>query len=451
MNDAVRIEVEHLTDPTEEILVIDSWESYDIDSDMMTDADAFTWRVQPRRDYIDFFKIPGHVARLYVADSLQMTGFIEATPDKADTGGAEIQLTGRDFAGVLVDSAAPLLDLTDMTLLAIVEKMIEPWAGIIPGVITDYGDYRFITQAHRSWNGYTSAQRASRAAKKATQPADRKKATAAAKRLRQKKYTRSPWGALNSEKIFKEPTQIGGSRWKLIRSLAGFLGVHAWMAPDGYVVLARPEYQQNPVGQLYVHIDDDGNITGSNCTASRQPDIGDRYCDYSLVGQGYSSKAQKGVDLNSYAVARDPSKSFWYDMETRRLPKTYIEAVPRVQDKKMLVRKARTMAEENIIRSYNFQVNVEGHRTTDVMPSTDVNDIGPLWAVDTIADVDYQPKAMTGPHYIRRRQFTGDKDEGQQTNLTPIPSDIWLASDHDKVSDSVWANKLRNTMEHYAL
>jgi prophage tail gpP-like protein len=450
MNDPVRIEVEHLTDPTGEILIIDSWESYEIESDMMTDADAFTWRVQPRKDYIDFFRIPGHVARLYVANSLQMTGIIEATPDRSDTGGVELQLTGRDFAGMLVDSAAPLLDLTDMTLIQIVEKLLEPWAGIIPGVITDYGDYRFITTAHRSWNGYTSARRASQTAKRATQPREKKAATEAAKRLRQKKYTRSPWGALNNDKIFKEPTQVGGSVFKLIKSLAGYIGVHAWMSPDGYVVLARPEYQQNPVGQLYVRIDDDGNITGSNCTASRQPDIGDRYCDYSLVGQGYTSTAQKGKDLNSYAVARDPSKSFWLDMLQRRLPKTHIESVPRAQDKKMLVRKARTMAEENICRSYNFQVNVEGHRTTDVMATRDANDIGPLWAVDTIVDVDYEPKAVTGPHLIRRRQFTGDKD-GQETNLTPIPSDIWLASDHDKVTDSVWANKLRNTMEHYAL
>jgi len=416
MTDKVRIEVEHLTDPTGEIMVIDSWESYEIESDMMQSADTFTLRVQPRKDYIDFFRIPGHFIRLFIGDSLQMTGLIEATPDSADDGGVQLQLTGRDFGGLLDDDKAPLLDLTNMTLERIVSKLLDPWGGVVPGVITDYGDFRFAVSGRKG----------------------------------KKTRKRSPWGAFNGERIFKEPTQVGGSRFALIQSLANFIGVHAWMAPDGHLVMARPEYQQDPVGKLFVHMDDDGNLTASNCTASRSPDIGDRYSDYSLVGQGYKGKAQKGKELSSYAVARDPSKSFWFDTLQRRLPKTHIEAVKRIQDKKMLVRKARTMAEENIVRNYGFQVNVAGHRTTDIM-STDDGGIGPLWAVDTIVDVDYQPKAVKGPHYVLRRQFTYDGDSGPETNLTPIPSDIWMAVNHDTTSDSVWANKLRATMEYYAL
>jgi prophage tail gpP-like protein len=453
MTDTVRIEVEHLSDPTEEIVVIDSWESYQVESNMMSPADNFTFRVQPRRDYIDFFRIPGHIVRLYIGDSLQMTGVIEATPDTSDTGGVQLQLTGRDFGGLLNDSAAPMLDITDQSLYKICELLLEPWSGLIPGIVTDYDDYRFITRAYRSYSGYRSASKAARDAKTQKDKPQGKVAAEAARKLRQKRYSKSIWGALSADKVFKYPTRPGASVWSILESMAAWIGVHIWMAPDGYVVMARPKYDQEASGRIFVKIDDDGNITKSNCTASRSPDIGDRYTEIQLVGQGYKTNTQKGKDLNSASRAIDPSESLWLDLNTPRRPyKKKIRSVSRAQDAKFLRRQGRTMVEKAIVKSYNFTVQVEGHRTSDITPPEDGrDDIGPLWAIDTVVDVDYQPKAVTGPHYILRREFKYDRGSGRVTDLTPIPTDIWLAYDHDKISDSQWTKQLRETMEHYAL
>jgi prophage tail gpP-like protein len=452
VTDVVRIEVEHLTDPTEEIMVIDSWESYEIESNMMAPADSFTLRVQPRKDYIAFFRRPGHVVRLYVGDSLQMTGIIDATPDTSDTGGVELQLTGRDFGGLLNDSAAPMLDITDQTLDRICEQLLEPWSGRIPGIVTDYDDYRFITRAYRSASGYRSASKAARDAKKQKGTPQGKVAAEAARKLRKRRYSKSVWGALSSDKVFKYPTQPGATVWSILQTMAEWIGVHLWMAPDGHVVMARPDYQQEATGRLFVEIDDDGNLTDSNCTASRSPDIGDRYGEILMVGQGYSTTKQRGKELNSSASARDPSVSFWLDSLQRRLYKKKIQTTSRAQDEKFVRRKARTMVERAIIDSYNFPVQVVGHRTSDVNPpDTDGSDVGPLWAVDTVVDVDYQPKAVTGPHYILRREFKYDSDSGQVTDLTPVPTDIWLAVNHDTVTDSAWTEQLSKLMEHYAL
>jgi prophage tail gpP-like protein len=415
--DRIRIETEHPTDPTETPFVLEDWISYDITSDMMSGADTFTIDAVPHADNLFGYRVPGHVIRVYYDDALIFTGIVEATPTSANESGLTLQLTGRDYGGLLVDDAAPLLDLRDKTLFEIVEKLIEPHSGYITQIDVDYSLGRY---------------RVSGKSGKAKRP--------------------SPgYASIKTDKMFQNTIRAGEKIGAILDMLCDHIGCRWWLGSDGTLYVARPQYQQEAIAKLFVKIDDHGNITDSNCSINRSSDIGDRHATYAVVGQGRGGATQSGVDVaDKFGEALDPSKSLWYDLNTPRFHKTETTPVKSLSNRKLAKRLARTIAEEKIVRTYSMTATVEGHWTSVVNPRDD-GDRGTLWGVDMVVDVEYQPKRIAAPHYILGRNFRGDKDGGRETNLTLIPSDIWLATEHDVVPTATWATKLRNTMDYYAL
>ena len=409
MSLGVRIEVEHPHDPAGDVLVVKDWLSYRVESDMFTSADAFTMRVAPTAEYLDFFRIPGHPCRIYYGDNLIMTGLIDATPVTVGDHGPQIELTGRDLGGLL-DDAAPLLNLTNQSLRMILEKLIAAHSGDIPGIVTDAGA-----------NVYGLVGKKVK------------------KRRPMKTY--QPYG---SDRRFKSTTQPGETIWTVANRLGKHIGMTPWMMADGRLCMSRPNYYQDTLGKLFVKTDSNGNTTDSNVTAmSRSPDVGSRYSDYTCLGQGRAHATSSGKDLAGFkASARDPSRAFWWDSVSRRRQKIKVITVRNTSDKQHLVRYARTEMEEAVIKSYNMTATVEGH---EVYPG------GPLWAVDTLVDVEFGPKKIDAPHYIRRRQFMFDAEAGPATSLTPIPSDLWLADEHDGFSDKDYFTKMWNLFQRYAL
>lgn len=452
MSNHVRIEVEHPHDPTGDVLRIDDWLSYEVESDAFTDADAFTLRVAPTGDYLSFFRDAGHPVCIYYADNLIMTGIIEATPVTVGEHGPQIELTGRDVALFLADDAAPLLDLANQSLRMILEKLIAAHSADIPGIITDNSANRFgLVGKHPDYSKVRAIREREKAKKKTGRRtkadieaaekeinAAARAATSAARRTSRKLYT--PYSV---DRDFKSQTQPGEKIWAVIERLAKHIGVTAWMTADGFLCMSRPDYAQDAVGKLYTRIDKNGNVTDSNCLMSRGPDIGDRYGEYLCLGQGRAHATATGKQLSDFeATARDPSRAFWWDAVTRRHQKIRTLTVRNTSDKKHLTRYARTLMEEAVIKSYNMTATVAEH---EVYPG------GPLWAVDTVTDVEYGPKEIDAPHWICRRQFTYDVEAGRETNLTPIPCDIWLAHDHDTLSDAAYFEKQRATFRRYAL
>lgn len=409
MSDHVRIEVEHPHDPAGDILVVDNWLSYEVESDMFTPADAFTLRVAPTAEYLDFFRIPGHPVRIYYGQNLIMTGIIDATPTNVGDHGPEIELTGRDLAGLLVDDAAPLLNLTNQSLRMILEKLIAAHSADIPGIITD-----------ASADAYGLV----------------------GKRIKKRRPMRT-YAPYSADRRFKSKTQPGEKIWGTIDRLAKHIGMTAWMTSDGKLCISRPNYFQDSLGKLFVKIDDEGNTVDSNCLMSRTPDIGDRYSDYTCLGQGRAHATSSGKDIAGFkSTARDPSRAFWWDSVSRRRQKINVITVKNTSSKAHLTRFARTMMEQAACRSYNMTATVAGH---EVYPD------GPLWAIDNLVDVEFGPKAINDTHYIVRRRFAYDIEGGKSTDLTPIPADLWLALDHSGFDDASYFDHMDGIFQRYAL
>ncbi len=452
MSDHVRMEVEHPHDPAGDVMVIRDWLSYEVESDAFTPADGFTLRVAPTKEYLDFFRESGHPVRLYYKNNKIMTGVIEATPVNVGDHGPQIELTGRDGAGALVDDAAPLLDLANQSLQTILEKLIAAHRANIAGIITDNSANRLgLVGKHpdyskvRAIRAREKAKMAEARRTKADIEAAQKEINAAARAAQSaaKRSSRGLYAPYSTERNFKSSTQVGEKIWSVIERLAKHVGMTAFMTADNWLFVGRPDYEQKSIGRLFTRINDLGAVTDSNCLMTLSPDTGNRYGEYLCLGQGRAHATASGKQLSDFsATARDASRTFWWDELQRRVQKVKTLSVKNTGSKKQLTRYARTMMEQAVIRAYNCTATIQGH---EVYPG------GPLWAVDTKTEVEFGPKAIDASHWIRRRQFTYDVEGGLGTDLSPVPCDIWLAHDHDTLTDKAHFALMQKTFRKYAL
>jgi prophage tail gpP-like protein len=434
LSDVIKIEADDPANPAN-TKVLDGWLNYEVISDMMSSADSFILSLIARKDVLDFFRTAGHKIRIFSDDSLQMTGIVDAVPTDSNKNGTTLTITGRDFGGLLTDAAAPMLTYDGLSLSQIAEKLIEPWSAYIPSVITDNAANRYMTAGitYRKRTGVSGAPAPGTSSLLGSLSAPTAAPSAAGgwQTLRR----RSPdYRPINQDRQYQRRSKAGDRAWDVIYKLAQEISCHLWFSAAGELVLARPLYsQQSPYPKLFLRIDDEGNTTESNCKISMDCDIGDRYANYTFIGQGSQSASSIGKVLSDHNYsASDYSPAFWIkegNVLQSRLAKDDVIAVRNVKDTKFTRRLGRTKMEANAVDGYGMTIEVPGHRG-----GAD----GPLWSIDTVVDVEYGPKKVDGMHYIRGRTFRHGND-GLTTTLNVIPVDIWLALDHDAVPDSVYA------------
>lgn len=415
MSTDVRIEVEHRADPSADPLVLrDGWKGYSIESSMMQAADSFTIDLVPYKDLREWFSGSGHKISIYAGDTLQLTGTVDSVSYGATAGGMSLSVRGRDYAGMLVDGAAPMLSYRNLTLKTIAERLISPWAGYITEIITDNAGnrYRVAGKTHKRQIGKSSPY----------------------------------YAGISTERHLEVRSKPGERVWDRLIWLCKQVGSHAWMTADGKLVLARPDYdQESPYPKLYLKVDDNGQVSGSNVKSmSTARSHTSRHGVYVVTGQGKPSASAMGKSLaEHYAKAKDPSSAFFWDSAatSTRIEKISVSQVGRTNDAKLARRIARTLLEEKAAMSATMKVEVPGHR---------MEDGGPMWAVDTMADVEFGPLGIDAPYYVIGRSFNYNLG-GQSTSLTMIPPRIWLYLIHDDTSDADYLSHLQKLWEIYKL
>lgn len=399
----VVIEVEDLNSPST-VKTIEAWEEYNLDSSLFDMADDFTIRIHPTKEHRDYFKTGGHVARVYLDGILQMTGIVDAIAKSSNDSEMSLTLTGRDFGGLLVDDTPPMITYYNRSLKQLIEALIANHSQYITSVITDNAANRYKLSGKRGKTGKKSPV----------------------------------YRGITTERSWTKRSKPGDKIADLIKQMAQEIACHVWMTADGALVVARPQYNQDPdtFGRgLYQVCDKAGNITDSNCHVSWDPSIADRFSHWNVTGQGTPKASLAGKDISErYCITQDPSPGFYTTSGTNRLHKENNLSLKSLQDKKMTRRLARTRLEKSIIESYDMRITVNGHRPFDT---------GPLWAVDTMVNVRLDPWGVNKPHYVIGRVFNKDPGAGETTELELIPANIWLAIDHDVVNDSQYYNDLK--------
>lgn len=101
------------------------WLNYEIDSDLLTPADAWQFSLgggQPLPDAVQ----PGADCVMRLDSDIVMVGVVDDITEQVDKRGHSIALNGRDLAGQLLDCSAPLFNELEVPLLRIVKAVCDP-------------------------------------------------------------------------------------------------------------------------------------------------------------------------------------------------------------------------------------------------------------------------------------------------------------------------------------
>lgn len=208
------------------------WQTYEIDSDLLTPADA--WRVQLAQPVIE---LPPQVAEgapveVRMTGETVLKGILDERSLLVEKGRHELMLSGRDMAGVLLDCSAPIFTRSQASLEQIVANVVKP-LGI----------------------------------------------------------TRIRIDAANAKVREKVNTEPGDTAWDALRRAAEANGLWPWFEPDGTLVVGGPRYDLPPVATLVMRADGKGNNVLS---LSERRSVVERFSEVTVFGQRQSSGLDQG-------------------------------------------------------------------------------------------------------------------------------------------------------------
>lgn len=226
----------------------DDWTTYEIDSDLLTPADA--WRVELANPS---GKLPSEVVEgapieVRIGNDVVLSGRLGTIDEDVSKSRDSLTLTGRDSAAVLVDCAAPVFVAKQVTLQQVMANVVRP-LGITK--------IRIDAQAT---------------------------------------YT--------NEKINVEP---GDTAWHVLANVAEANGLWPWFDPDGTLVIGGPNYTTPPVATLVMRLNGDGNnLEGLRLVRSME----ERYSQVTVLGQTHGTVREDGRNAIK-ATATDTSVTFY--------------------------------------------------------------------------------------------------------------------------------------------
>lgn len=228
--------------------VHDDWESYEIDSDLMTPSDA--WRVSYglRKGELPPTVKPGEPVQVKVGADTVLVGRIDEVALNVTKREHSLSMSGRDGAAVLVDCSAPIFVTKQATLLDIMNKVVKPL-------------------------GITKI-----------------KLDAANARTR--------------EKVNVEP---GDTAWDTLTHAAEANGLWPWFTPDGTLIIGGPDYASAPVATLIMRRSGQGNnvLSLNKCES-----VAERFSEITVLGQTHGTATETGKHALK-AGAKDSGVS-WY-------------------------------------------------------------------------------------------------------------------------------------------
>lgn len=205
------------------------WESYDIDGDFLIPADGFEFMVGLPYGESEIPDLSGEACSVVINGQTVLTGIIDTQMHDKEKGRRSLRLSGRDFAGLLVDCAAPQLNVKGMTVLAAAQKLVAPWSQIKKVVL---------------------------------------------------KAEKNPT-------LDKIDIELGETVWQALTHIANSVGLHPWMEPDGTLVVGGADYASPPVATLCWSRNDKRRNTER---VSIERSIENRFSEVTFLGQSHAKK-----------------------------------------------------------------------------------------------------------------------------------------------------------------
>ena len=392
---------------------IRDWVSYEIESDIMQPADAFSFVIaNPSGRYAGEF-LPFHQAQLFVDDTLQMSGYVDTVSCNSDR--STIEITGRDVFGQLVDCDADPQTINNKTLLEIAQDLSRPY-GVLSWSVDNEQNRAALQKAknklstfkrHRDAmanvlsaaaiaTGADAAQILNSAYDETRSPDLKRKLDAMRNNIASVKLKVFP-------KIKIEP---GQKVFEIIKDAANKSGLMLWCANDGTGIIAKPNYNQSAAYTLSLRPYSDkmhgvNNVIRGTVTF----DGSNRYSQYRILAttgntrQNYERSSIFDTTMIDPDVAIDRKIILLSEGRNR-------------SDVDEIARKEYT---ERAFNAITAEYDVVGHSQN-----------GMLFQADSICSVDDQVNGLSAAMYITSRRFRGS-DAGQTTTIKLNPIGLLLA------------------------
>lgn len=221
----------------------EDWESYEVDSDLLTPADAWQVSMGLRAGEMPPDVAAGALVEVRVGGETVMTGRVDEISQRVDKHAHTLSMSGRDGAAVLVDCSAPIFVAKQATLESIVAKVVRPLGINKIRIVADK--------------------------------------------------------TLTREKINVEP---GDGAWDMLVNASEANGLWPWFDPDGTLVIGGPDYSQAEVATLILRRNGKGNNVLS---LDLRKSIAERHSHLTVLGQTHGTATEQGKH-NIGAKYEDP-------------------------------------------------------------------------------------------------------------------------------------------------
>jgi prophage tail gpP-like protein len=359
------------------------WMSYQIDSDLLTFADAFSLTLaNPDGVLAGKFKRYDEV-KVLVDGTVQMTGWLDEIDWRVDPHqGSVVELTGRDRFGQLCDCCCDPHSYYNIPIQLLAEKMGSPYVN--------------------AWQFHNEQNRRQMLYARAKHPTAPKANTDTSATLKTANETRA------RSQVKHAKIEPGDTRIEVLKRGVESCGLWTWCAADGTGVLARPNYAQAALYHLYLyppsHPDRHrNNVLSAQCTHSGH----ERYTVYRITGHMKNSVRDYGEKITFDRSQKDVSLS--------TLERQYI-FTGHGQSYAEIKLELDTDIARRAFESESLTYVVPGHKQGQL-----------YYQIDTLCSVDDKVTGYSGVYYVTGRRFRGDTAGGQTTEITLRQKGIWLA------------------------
>jgi prophage tail gpP-like protein len=407
-------------DDPAKVYTIKKWTSYNVTLDVMQASNNFTVSVPATQKNRDMIKGGGSTVRVFCRGIPQLSGIVDERSEDTSTDSTDLHVSGRDYAGLLLDCVAPKgeLSIQNLTVEQIAQKLtVNLWPSHFLSVETNAAATRYVV-AGGTGDGSAPTGKFAKFGKASPAYAGTGSETFT--------QTKIPWGS----KI-----------WDVLQDIVKQIGCAIWIDHVGHVIITRPCYKFDASAYgdgITLHWDAKnrraagGNVQGVTFETS----IAGRCSEYDVGAVGKMGRGVRGKKLLlDGGVIKDPSPAFWEKQINppffvkQRLYKPGQISERNIQDARRLTRLARREMCEKALAGFNLEYKMRDH----LAPS------GAFWVPDSCVKVLDERNGLNDVYYIHRVERRFDQTSGRTTVLKLIPRDIWLSSfDQPEIPDSLF-------------
>ncbi len=428
-----------MTIPTHEVSVIinrkkiPGWKRYTIQSDILQPADAFDMTLKFSREAWDICRTDAQVV-VFIDEVRILTGFIGVREKTSGPGGTELNISGRDQTGRLVDESAPLFRYGGLGIKELAKKIVG--IGTSASLFTKV---TLVNTRNRNLLRKTTARQAKVVQEPLKPGTDIYRTPSGARitffgdpitriatgdvsltRVIVRKPIITP-GIFRGQSIKKKVTP-GQSRWAVLEEFLKEARLLAWSTGDGReLFIGLPNYEQQPQYGFYEASIDSASRSRTNCSIRVKEDVEELYSVYTAVGSSRGSSSSYGSNVTKLRASIYDNPLNETDGTGARFlhRKALLITDDGIKTKRDAVERVEREQQEREINFSEITVTAPGHSQLYS------GETSAIFAVDTLAKVWDEDTRTKGEFYVTRVTYSRSIDK-TESELTLVPKGTLL-------------------------